>query len=231
MLAAQTNLTPDAALKELLAGNGRFAANQLTSVEHDLEILKEHTADKQEPFAALLACADSRVPVELIFDQTIGHIFVARVAGNMVTPEIIATLEYGVAALGVKVVLVLGPTNCGAVKAAMKSDTVPGQISALYRARENTMLKRLGLWIALDILAWSCSGWTAREVGGRNDETAQSLIPMERQVAEADCDDNLSAQTTLADDFEGTTPGGKRYTKSEDVQDTKASSTKLVGAG
>jgi carbonic anhydrase len=67
----------------------------------------------------VLACADSRVPVELIFDQTIGHIFVARVAGNMVTPEIIATLEYGVAALGVKVVLVLGHTSGGAVKAAM----------------------------------------------------------------------------------------------------------------
>ncbi len=133
MLEAQTNLTPDAALKELLAGNERFAANQLTSVEHDLEVLKEHTADKQEPFAAVLACADSRLPVELIFDQTIGHIFVARVAGNMVTPEIIATLEYGVAVLGVKVLLVLGHTSCGAVKAAMKSDTVPGQISVLYK--------------------------------------------------------------------------------------------------
>ena len=133
MLEAQTNLTPDAALKELLAGNERFAANQLTSVEHDLEVLKEHTADKQEPFAAVLACADSRVPVELIFDQTIGHIFVARVAGNMVTPEIIATLEYGVAVLGVKVLLVLGHTSCGAVKAAMKSDAVPGQISVLYK--------------------------------------------------------------------------------------------------
>jgi carbonic anhydrase len=133
MLAAQINLTPDAALKELMAGNGRFAANQLTSVEHDLKVLKEHTADKQEPFAAVLACADSRVPVELIFDQTIGHIFVARVAGNMVTPEIIATLEYGVAVLGVKVLLVLGHTSCGAVKAAMKSDTVPGQISVLYK--------------------------------------------------------------------------------------------------
>ena len=133
MLEAQTNLTPDAALKELMAGNERFAANQLTSVEHDLEVLKEHTADKQEPFAAVLACADSRLPVELIFDQTIGHIFVARVAGNMVTPEIIATLEYGVAVLGVKVLLVLGHTSCGAVKAAMKSDTVPGQISVLYK--------------------------------------------------------------------------------------------------
>jgi carbonic anhydrase len=133
MLEAQTNLTPDGALKKLLAGNERFAANQLTSVEQDLEVLKEHTADKQEPFAAVLACADSRLPVELIFDQTIGHIFVARVAGNMVTPEIIATLEYGVAVLGVKVLLVLGHTSCGAVRSAMKSDAVPGQISVLYK--------------------------------------------------------------------------------------------------
>ena len=131
-LSAQTNLNPDAALQELIAGNQRFAANQLTSIEHDLAILKAHTADKQEPFAAVLACADSRVPVELIFDQTIGHIFVTRVAGNLVTPEIIASLEYAVAVLGVKCLLVLGHTGCGAVKAAMKADTVPGQISALY---------------------------------------------------------------------------------------------------
>jgi carbonic anhydrase len=131
-LSAQTNLTPDEALRELLAGNQRFDANQLTSIEHDLIILKEHTVDKQEPFAAVLACADSRVPVELIFDQTIGHIFVTRVAGNIVTPEIIASLEYGVAVLGVKVLVVLGHGGCGAVKAAMKADAVPGQISALY---------------------------------------------------------------------------------------------------
>ncbi len=131
-LSAQTNLSPDAALQELLAGNQRFAANQLTSIAHDLTILKEHTVDKQEPFAAVLACADSRVPVELVFDQTIGHLFVTRVAGNIVTPEIIASLEYGVAVLGVKTLLVLGHSSCGAVKAAMKADTVPGQISSLY---------------------------------------------------------------------------------------------------
>ena len=129
---AQSNLTPDAALQELVAGNQRFAANQLTSIEHDLTILKERTADKQEPFAAVLSCADSRVPVELIFDQTIGHIFVTRVAGNLVTPELIGSLEYGVAVLGVKVLLVLGHGACGAVKAAMKADAVPGQISSLY---------------------------------------------------------------------------------------------------
>jgi carbonic anhydrase len=133
MIRAQSKLTPDTALQELLAGNQRFAANQLTSVEQDLAILKAHTADKQEPFAGVLACADSRVPVELVFDQTIGHIFVTRVAGNMVTPEIIASLEYGVAVLGIKVILALGHTGCGAVKAAMKSDTVPGQISVLYK--------------------------------------------------------------------------------------------------
>jgi carbonic anhydrase len=131
-LGAQTKLSPDAALQELLAGNKRFAANQLTSIEHDLTILKEHTVDKQEPFAALLSCADSRVPVELIFDQSIGHIFVTRVAGNIVTPEIIGSLEYGVAVLGVTVLLVLGHSSCGAVKAAMKADSVPGQISVLY---------------------------------------------------------------------------------------------------
>ena len=87
---------------------------------------------KQEPFAAVLACADSRVPVELVFDQTIGHIFVTRVAGNIVTSEIIASLEYGVAVLGVKALLVLGHSGCGAVKAAMKADAAPGQISSLY---------------------------------------------------------------------------------------------------
>ena len=131
-LSAQSNLSPDAALQELMAGNQRFAANQLTSISHDLTVLKERTVEKQEPFAAVLSCADSRVPVELIFDQTIGEIFVTRVAGNIVTPEIIASLEYGVAVLGTEVLLVLGHAGCGAVKAAMKADAVPGQISTLY---------------------------------------------------------------------------------------------------
>jgi carbonic anhydrase len=133
VLRAQTNLNPESALQELIAGNQRFSNNQLTSIEHDLAMLKDHTVAKQEPFAGVLSCADSRVPVELIFDQTIGHLFVVRIAGNFVTPEIIASLEYGVAVLGIKALLVLGHANCGAVKAAMKADTVPGQISSLYQ--------------------------------------------------------------------------------------------------
>lgn len=130
---AQNRLSPDAALQALLAGNQRMAANQPTSIADDLTILREHTAGKQEPFAGVLACADSRVPVELIFDQTIGRLFVTRMAGNMVTPEVIASLEYGVAVLGINVLLVLGHSGCGAVKAAMKANAAPGQISALYQ--------------------------------------------------------------------------------------------------
>jgi carbonic anhydrase len=129
---AQTKLSPDAALQELMDGNKRFAADRLTSFEHDLKILKENTIEKQEPFAAVLSCADSRVPVELIFDQTIGHIFVVRVAGNIATSEIIASLEYGVGVLETRVIVVMGHGGCGAVKATIQAKEVPGQISALY---------------------------------------------------------------------------------------------------
>ena len=129
---AQSTLTPDAALAELMEGNKRFTAGKLTAHDHDLAILKQHTEEKQEPFAAVLSCADSRVPVELVFDQSIGHIFVTRVAGNIITPEIIGSLEYGAAVLGTKVILVMGHANCGAVSAAIKGKGVPGQISALF---------------------------------------------------------------------------------------------------
>ena len=130
---AQTQLTPDAALKELMAGNKRFTSGRMTALDEDLKILKQKTVDQQEPFAAVLSCADSRVPVEFIFDQSIGRIFVARVAGNVITPEIIGSLEYGAAVLGTKVILVMGHSNCGAVKAAMQGTAAPGQITALYR--------------------------------------------------------------------------------------------------
>jgi carbonic anhydrase len=142
--AAQSKMTPDEAFRALMSGNERFAANRLTSIEHDLQILRDHTVEKQEPFAALLSCADSRVPVELIFDQTIGHIFATRVAGNIVTPEIIGSLEYGVAVLGLKAIVVLGHTSCGAVKAAMKGDSVPGQISVLYQKLQSGISKAGG---------------------------------------------------------------------------------------
>ena len=129
---AQSNLSPDAALQAMLDGNKRFAEKRLTSFNEDLAILQQNTVAKQEPFAGVLACADSRVPVELVFDQTIGHLFVNRVAGNVATSEIIASLEYGAAVLGTKAILVLAHANCGAIKAAVDGKAVPGQISQLY---------------------------------------------------------------------------------------------------
>ncbi len=130
--AAQATLDPDEALKQLFDGNGRFVAQELTSFDDDLRILKDNTVAKQEPFAAVLSCADSRVPVELLFDQSIGHVFVARVAGNICTPETIASLEYGAGVLGTRAIVVLCHSGCGAVKATIEGKAVPGQISALY---------------------------------------------------------------------------------------------------
>jgi carbonic anhydrase len=131
--AIQKPETPKAALELLVKGNERFVAQDLDSFKEDLDILKAHTEEKQEPFAAVLSCADSRVPVELVFDQSIGHLFVVRVAGNIATSDTIASLEYGAAVLGTKAILVLGHTNCGAVKATIAGKAVPGQISTLYQ--------------------------------------------------------------------------------------------------
>ena len=129
---AQSKLTPDQALAELVAGNKRYTSGKLTLFKTDLAGLRKQTEEKQEPFAAVLSCADSRVPAEIIFDQSIGQIFVCRVAGNVITPEIIGSLEYGAAVLGTKVILVMGHSHCGAVKATIQGKDVPGQISSLF---------------------------------------------------------------------------------------------------
>jgi carbonic anhydrase len=129
---AQSTMAPEDALDTMMEGNRRFTEGRLQSLNEDLSILKAKTAEKQEPFAAVLSCADSRVPVEFVFDQSIGQLFVVRVAGNIATPEIIASLEYGIAVLGVRLLMVLGHSNCGAVKATIEGKAVPGQIGVLY---------------------------------------------------------------------------------------------------
>lgn len=130
---AQSKLPHKAALQALMDGNTRFVARKLKFFEEDLAVLQKNTSEKQEPFASVLSCADSRVPVELLFDQSIGHVFVNRVAGNIATSEIIASIEYGIAVLGTRVLMVLSHSGCGAVKAAISAKAVPGQISSLYR--------------------------------------------------------------------------------------------------
>ena len=130
--SAQSTMSPDDALKALMDGNRRFVERRLTSFQEDMDMLRQNTAEKQEPFASVLACADSRVPVEVVFDQSIGHVFVNRIAGNIATSEIIASVEYGAAVLGTSVFMVLGHGNCGAIKATITAKAVPGQISSLY---------------------------------------------------------------------------------------------------
>jgi carbonic anhydrase len=130
--SAQVTIGPDAALEQLMAGNKRYVGGAMTSFQEDLALLKAKTLEKQEPFAAVLSCADSRVPVEIVFDQSIGQVFVTRVARNVATTEIIGSLEYGAAVLGTRVIMVLAHQGCGAVKAAVGGKEVPGQISALY---------------------------------------------------------------------------------------------------
>jgi len=124
--------TPEQALAEMMAGNARFVSGRTVGPNRSMARLKE-VAPTQKPFAAVLSCADSRVPVEIVFDQGFGDVFVCRAAGNIVTPELIGSLEFGTLVLGSKVLMVMGHTGCGAVKATIAGDPVPGQISSLYR--------------------------------------------------------------------------------------------------
>ena len=128
--AQNKEVTPDQALEKLVAGNDRFVNQKRTKRNQDQNRLTE-VAQGQEPFAAILGCADSRVPAEIVFDQGLGDLFVCRVAGNIATPEEIGSLEFGTLVLGFKVLMVMGHERCGAVKAAIKGGELPGQIGSL----------------------------------------------------------------------------------------------------
>jgi len=125
--------TGQQALDLLMQGNQRYLAQQLTSCSANFAQLRKEYEDHQVPFATILSCADSRVPAELVFDQTLGQLFVVRVAGNIATPDTIASLEYSAAAVHVKLILVVGHTNCGAIKATSENKPVPGQVSTLFQ--------------------------------------------------------------------------------------------------
>jgi carbonic anhydrase len=130
---AQNDLTPDAALKQLIDGNKRFVESKRQNPHQDFGRLTE-VAKTQKPFAAILGCADSRFPSEIIFDQGLGDLFVCRVAGNVVTSEEMGSLEFGTLVLGAKVLVVVGHKRCGAVDATIKGAQVPGQIGSLLDA-------------------------------------------------------------------------------------------------
>ena len=123
-LQAPVSQTPSG---ELMAGNARFAAMRLQHPHDDDRRLHE-IAKAQHPFAAVVSCSDSRVPPELVFDQGLGDLFVVRTAGNMLGGLEIGSIEYAVEHLGVKLVVVMGHRQCGALKAFVQGGEVPGHI-------------------------------------------------------------------------------------------------------
>jgi carbonic anhydrase len=126
----QSALTPEAALQMLKDGNARFLAGK--SVNCDLLAQVRATAAGQAPFAAVVGCIDSRVPPELVFDQHIGDIFAARIAGNFVNTDIIGSLEFAAKVAGAKAIVVLGHTECGAIKGAIDQAQL-GNLTAMLR--------------------------------------------------------------------------------------------------
>jgi len=114
--ATQQAMTPQQAFERLQAGNRRFVSGQM--LERDLPAQVAQTATGQHPFAVVLGCIDSRVPPELVFDQGIGDVFSARIAGNFVNTDILGSLEFATAVAGARLVVVLGHSECGAVKGA-----------------------------------------------------------------------------------------------------------------
>jgi carbonic anhydrase len=132
----QNVLSPDGALEGLKRGNARYVEG--VSLRHDFKHEREALAQGQNPYAAILSCADSRIAPEYAFDSGRGDLFVCRVAGNFASDETVASLEYAVAVLAVPLILVLGHDSCGAVDAAIKSlkdnTTLPGHMPSLVAA-------------------------------------------------------------------------------------------------
>lgn len=139
----QDQLTPEAALKDLLEGNQRFVSGNM--IERDLSAQVVATTKGQYPKAVILACIDSRVPVEYIFDQGVGDVFVARVAGNIEDEELLGSMEYGLAVAKSKLLIILGHENCGAVKSAIKKVDVGSEnVTILLNEIEPAIQKTKG---------------------------------------------------------------------------------------
>jgi len=182
-------ISPDEALQRLMAGNERYVSN--TPIPSNFAATRAALAVGQNPYASILSCADSRISPELCFDSERGDLFVTRVAGNFVTPEILASLEYGAAVLKSPLIMVLGHTSCGAIDASIKAvkndEDFPGHIQQLATSlspaieaamkknpknlesaavRENVRLNVLALQNSTPILRKLVLGKQIRVVGG-----------------------------------------------------------------
>ena len=140
----QNSISPERAIEMLKEGNQRFLNKN--EINRDLHAQVKETSEGQNPYAVVLSCIDSRVPVELAFDQGIGDIFSARIAGNIVNEDVLGSIEYACGVAGSKAILVLGHTKCGAVTSACKGVEL-GNITALLskvKPAISEVEKRLG---------------------------------------------------------------------------------------
>jgi carbonic anhydrase len=126
------SVPPDQALARLKAGNERIASSKV-SAGKPIAARRAETAQEQHPFAIIVGCADSRTAPEIIFDQSIGDLFVIRTAGNLVDDYALGSIEYAVAHLGTRLIVVLGHARCGAVSAALGGESAPGHVNSLVR--------------------------------------------------------------------------------------------------
>lgn len=173
-------VSPDEALQRLIDGNARYVSN--TPINTDFSFERAERALGQQPFAAIVSCADSRVAPELIFDQGPGELFVVRVAGNFINEDGLASLEFGAAVLGIKMIVVLGHTSCGAVRATISSieeNTLPpGHLPSLVNAIRPAVYEAMA-----DDPADLMSAATVRNAK-LNAETAQTAKPILSELNE-----------------------------------------------
>lgn len=129
------DVQPDEALSRLINGNRRFTAGKSTQASGSALVERRHALAKdQKPFAVIVGCSDSRVPPELVFDVSLGDIFVVRTAGEVVDAIALGSIEYAIEHLGARVIVVLGHQRCGAVSAAVSGATEAGDIPNVLKA-------------------------------------------------------------------------------------------------
>ncbi len=166
MLRGMKAISADLALERLLEGNHRFVEDRLHKVQLGARL--REVAPAQYPFATVLGCSDSRVPAEIVFDCSLGDLFVVRTAGHALGPEVVGSLEFAAAELHVPLIMVLGHTRCGAIQAALSANPnqpVPGSIAAVVQA----------VWPAVERVRMLAGNTLGQAVVAHVEDTVQAL--------------------------------------------------------
>jgi carbonic anhydrase len=205
------NLSPAKGFELLVEGNKRFINNLQEDHDH-LEMVNE-TREGQFPFAVILSCMDSRTSTELIFDQGLGDLFSIRVAGNVVNNEIIASIEYAVKYVGSKVLMVLGHTECGAIKSAkegVKDGHITGLLELIKPSFSKALLRDGKDHLFKDHVAYANVDNSLEQILNRSDIVKDLFSKGEIGIVGAVYD----VETGIVDFFKNLTNNGNGYSQS-----------------